>query len=249
VADSARYDGANAGELAARLGVPALHYRAVTESTQDDVHRLAAAGAPAGTIVLADEQTAGRGRGRRSWASRADSGIWLTLLERPSDAAAIEVLALRLGIGAARCLDRFAADRVRLKWPNDLYVGHGKVGGILVEARWRDARPEWVAIGVGLNVIAPADVTSASGLRRGVSRLEILSELVPVMRAAASARGPLSRVELNSFAERDLAVGRRCTAPGAGVVRGVAPTGELLIATDRSVQAYRAGSLVLMEDP
>jgi BirA family biotin operon repressor/biotin-[acetyl-CoA-carboxylase] ligase len=249
VGDGARYDGVDVRELAGRLGVPAVHYRALTSSTQDDVHGLAHAGASAGTIVLADAQTAGRGRGRRPWASPPGSGIWLTLLERPNDPAAIEVLALRLGIGAARCLDRFADDQVRLKWPNDLYVGEGKVAGILVEARWRDARPEWVAIGFGLNIVAPVDVARASGLRAGVSRLEVLEELVPVMRAAAWARGPLSPAELSAFAQRDLAIGRRCAAPAAGVVRGLAPSGELLIASGEAVQAFRGGSLVLMEDP
>jgi BirA family transcriptional regulator, biotin operon repressor / biotin---[acetyl-CoA-carboxylase] ligase len=249
VGDGPRYEGADVRDLAARLGVPAVHYRAVTPSTQDEVHRLANAGASAGTIVLADAQTAGRGRGRRPWTSHPGAGIWLTLLERPNDVAAIEVLALRLGIGAAHCLDRFADDVVRLKWPNDLFVGRGKVAGILVEARWRETRPEWVAIGFGLNVVAPVDIATASGLRAGVSRLEVLEELVPVMRAAAAARGPLSRAELSAFAERDLAIGRRCAAPGAGVVRGLAPTGELLIASGDAVQAFRGGSLVLMEDP
>ena len=246
--ETLRYDGEAVTDLAVLLGVPAVHFRAATASTQDDAHRLAEVGAPAGTLVLADEQSAGRGRGGHQWSSPAGRGIWMTLLERPSDALAIEVLALRLGIAAARCLDQFAGSMVRMKWPNDLYVGDGKVGGILVEARWRAAQPEWVAIGFGLNVAAPDGVAGAAALRPNVRRLEVLAALVPDMRHVSAVTGPLTRAELSEFAKRDLAVGRRCSAPGSGVVRGVAASGELLIDTGDVVRAYRGGSLVLTEE-
>src|SRR6185436_16510341 len=99
-------------------------------------------GAPAGTVVLADAQRGGRGRGGRRWASPPGVGVWLTLVERPADHAALEVLSLRLGLHAAAAVERFAArgggGPVRLKWPNDLYVGEGKLAGVLVEVRWRD---------------------------------------------------------------------------------------------------------------
>ena len=62
------------------------------------------------------------------------------MIERPRDAAALDVLSLRVGLALAPALDAFAGSAVRLKWPNDLYVGARKLGGILVEARWRDSR-------------------------------------------------------------------------------------------------------------
>lgn len=213
----------------------------------DVAHARARLGAPAGTLVLADRQTAGRGRGGRSWASHAGAGIWMTLLERPADPAALEVLSLRLGLRAANALDAFADAPVQLKWPNDLHVAGRKLAGILVEARWRDARPEWVAIGFGLNVVAPAGVPSGTGLRDGTRRLDVLEVLVPALREAAAARGPLGPEELAAWAARDLARGRRCSAPAHGVVRGITPAGELVVAAEQGDVALRGGSLVLEE--
>jgi BirA family biotin operon repressor/biotin-[acetyl-CoA-carboxylase] ligase len=243
-----RYDGADASELARRLGVPRVELFARVTSTMDVAHALGAAGAGAGTLVLADEQTAGRGRGGRPWHSAPGAGIWLTLLERPTDVAALEVLSVRVGLSAAAALDRFADGPVRLKWPNDLYVGAGKVAGVLIEARWRDDRPDWVAVGFGLNVAAPAQVPVASGLRQGTSRLPVLAALVRALRAAAAARGALDDAELRSYGERDLARGRVARRPGAGVVLGITAEAELVIAADGGARRFRSGSLELEGD-
>src|SRR5688572_8245425 len=118
----------------------------------DVANALAGEGAPAGTLILADAQLAGRGRSGRRWESNSGDGIWMTLIERLNDVSAIDVLSLRIGLRAARALDRFAGVRVGLKWPNDMYLPAGKLGGILVESRWRGPRPEWTAIGIGINV-------------------------------------------------------------------------------------------------
>ena len=199
-------------------------------------------------MVLANEQTAGRGRGGKNWASAAGAGIWLTLIERPADISGLEVLSLRAGLRAAEALDRFAPEPIRLKWPNDMYVDAGKLGGILVEARWREQSVEWVAIGVGVNVRPPADVDRAGSLEAGVGRLDVLAELVPALRRAAAAIGPLVAAELDEFNARDLARGRVCTEPAVGRVAGITRTGELLIALADSVAPFRSGSLVLEEE-
>ena len=145
-------------------------------STMDIAHRLASEGTPAGTLVLADQQTAGRGRGGKVWDSAPGQGIWMTLIERPRDERAIEVLSIRVGLAAAKALDRFAEEPIRLKWPNDLYTSGKKLAGILVEARWREGQPEWVAIGIGINVITPEGVETGIGLEPGTSRLEVLED-------------------------------------------------------------------------
>lgn len=246
--DDCRYDGWDAPALARELGLPRVVLRASTPSTLDTAHALAAAGAPAGTLVLADEQTAGRGRGGRRWSSRAGAGIWLTLIERPVDAAALDVLSLRLGLHAARALDPFTADPVRLKWPNDLFAGEGKLAGILVEARWQATTPEWVAIGFGLNVLPPDDVATAASLEPGASRPLVLARLVPALRAAARAAGPLTPDELGEYAARDAAAGRACHAPALGTVRGITAAGELVVATADGAHHFRSGSLAFAED-
>jgi len=92
--------------------------------------------------VIANEQTAGRGRGGKSWQSSPGAGLWLTLIERPADTSGLGVLSLRVGLAAAEALDRFAPEPIRLKWPNDLYIDRSKLAGILVEARWREQSVE-----------------------------------------------------------------------------------------------------------
>jgi len=222
-------------------------------STLDVAHRLAAAGAEPGTLIVADAQTAGRGRMGRSWRSERGAGIWLTLVERPRDPSGLEVLSLRVGLALAPALDQFAADRVCLKWPNDLYLGGRKLGGILIEARWREQSLEWLAIGVGINLRPPADEPNAVGLPEGgaASRDVVLEEIVPRIRAAAARGGPLDRDELAAFAARDIAMGRRCVEPVLGIVRGISASGALQVEVALSsgngttLTEVRAGSLVL----
>jgi BirA family biotin operon repressor/biotin-[acetyl-CoA-carboxylase] ligase len=245
----ALYDGASATDIARRLDIPDVAVYARLASTMDAAHMMAAEGAPAGTIVLADHQTAGRGRGGRAWQSQAGAGIWLTLIERPEDARAIEVLALRIGLHAARVLDGDAGGAVGLKWPNDLYLGRGKLAGVLIEARWQDGSPMWVAIGIGINVCVPDGLdTDAASLRPGTRRLDVLSRLVPELRAAAVMGGILTSQEVAQFAERDIARGRACTAPGVGHVEGIAANGEIMISHQGVARGYRSGSLVLADE-
>ncbi len=245
LADS--YDGESAASIAGRFGLPGVHLYASVGSTMDAAHALGEAGAPAGTVVLADAQTAGRGRQGRSWRSAPARGIWLTVLERPTDASGLEVLSLRAGLAAAGALDRFTAAPVQVKWPNDLFVAGGKVAGVLVEARWRGLRPDWVAIGLGVNVRPPRDVPGAGGLREGTSRIDVLTCLVPALRVAATRRGALDMRELSEYAARDYARGRRCLTPVRGIVAGITAVGELAVRTPHGVEHYRAGSLVLEE--
>lgn len=244
----ARYEGRTGAELAGLLGLPEVTVYEALASTMDAAHERAAHGAPAGTLVLANAQRAGRGRAGRRWSSEPGAGVWLTLIERPQDAAALDVLSLRVGLRAARALDRFAPATVGLKWPNDLYLLGGKLGGILVESRWRNGRPDWVAIGIGVNVHPPANVPSAASLGTGTSRLAVLGELVPAVRAAAQARGVLTPRELSQYAQRDVAAGRVCRGPRAGRVAGIADDGSLLVVTAGGVVRCREGSLLLDEE-
>jgi BirA family biotin operon repressor/biotin-[acetyl-CoA-carboxylase] ligase len=241
-----RYDGATHDALRQLLGVPRVELLDTTPSTMDVAHRLAAEGASAGTLILADEQTAGRGRGGKAWQSEPGAGLWLTLIERPRDASGLGVLSLRVGLAAAEALDRFASEPIRLKWPNDLYADEGKLAGILVEARWREQAVEWVAIGMGVNLTQPQGV-GGSGLESGASRLDVLGELIPAVRHAAAKTGLLGDDEIEAFNARDLARGKACVEPALGRVVGITPTGELLIALADSVAPFRSGSLILRD--
>ena len=241
------YDGKSGDELARQLELPRVVVYEEVGSTLDVAHALAADGAPAGTLVLADAQTAGRGRSGRAWTSERGAGVWLTLIERPQDTAALDVLSLRVGLALAPALEAYCEERVLLKWPNDLYLGRLKLGGILVEARWRDQSPEWVAIGVGINVRAPKDEARATGLRPGAARGDILAAVVPAIRRAAQQTGLLDETEVAAFAARDLARGQPCREPANGVVRGIDMRGSLLVDVGSETVAVRTGSLILTE--
>ena len=228
------------------LGVPRVEAFATVTSTLDVAHRIAPT-VPTGTVVLADEQSAGRGTQGRRWLSGAGDGIWLALLERTADARALDVLSLRCGLYAAEALDDLAAQPIGVKWPNDLYVGGRKLAGILIETRWRGASAEWVAIGFGLNVRGPA-LDTATGLADGCTRVDALVRLIPALRLAARASGHLSADELSRWAARDVARGRLVSAPSPGEVEGVAPSGELLIrSADGSPARHRTGTLTFAE--
>jgi BirA family transcriptional regulator, biotin operon repressor / biotin---[acetyl-CoA-carboxylase] ligase len=241
-----RYDGHTAAELARLLGVPRVEVFASVTSTLDVAHRIASS-VPAGTLLLADEQTAGRGTQGRRWLSGAGAGIWLALIERPDDARALDVLSIRCGLEAAEALDELAGAPIGVKWPNDLYVGGRKLAGVLIETRWRGAAPEWVAIGFGLNVRTPP-LETATGLADDCTRLDALAHLVPALRRAASASGHLTDAELVRWRARDVARGRLVSAPSSGTVDGVAPSGELLVrSADGHVASHRTGTLTFAE--
>jgi len=242
------YDGEGAAALARRLAVPDVALFDTIGSTQDVAHALAARGAPSHTLVLADAQTAGRGRFGRSWRSEAGKGIWLTMIERPTDRLAVDVLSIRVGLAAATALDGCADLPIRLKWPNDLYRGAGKVGGILLEARWRAGCLDWAAIGFGLNLVQPDAVPGGTDLGSRISRLELLERIVSAIRGAALATGHLDASEQRAFAARDWAVGRRARTPVAGVIAGIDASGALLVDTANGRLAVRSGSLTVEED-
>jgi BirA family transcriptional regulator, biotin operon repressor / biotin---[acetyl-CoA-carboxylase] ligase len=245
-ASRARFDGMSAEALAERLALPRVELFDEVGSTLDSAHRIAP-DAPSGTLVLADRQTAGRGRHGRRWASAAGAGVWLTLIERPTDARALDVLSLRCGLHAADALDPLVDEPIGLKWPNDLFVGGRKLAGILIETRWRGTAPDWIAIGFGLNVVAP-ELETGVGLRRGVSRLEALEHLVPALRAATAASRHLGEDELARWRARDIALGRRLDTPAVGVAAGISSSGELLIeGADGIVTRHRTGSLTFAD--
>jgi BirA family biotin operon repressor/biotin-[acetyl-CoA-carboxylase] ligase len=242
------WDGHTAGSLAHRCAVPHLELLGETDSTQDIAHELAESGAPMGTVVVADGQRAGRGRHGRSWSSKPGQGVWCTIVERPLDAKALDVLSIRVGLRVAESLDEFAPARVGVKWPNDLMIRDEKLGGILTEARWSGATLGWVAIGVGVNVMMPEDVKNAVGLRDGVQRADVFAAIVRAVRSAAAASEHLSNDEVSRLRTRDVLTGRRIAAPAAGTVRGIHPSGALLVETATSVEQHRTGTIRFVED-
>lgn len=144
------------GDLAGRFDVEALDE---CDSTSSELMRRAESGAPAGMVVVADRQSAGRGRRGRSWLSSPESSLTFSLLWRFSGtAASLSGLSLAVGVGLARAMESLGAQGICLKWPNDVLLRSGdyfaKLAGILIELS-SDRRGTQAIIGIGLNLAPP----------------------------------------------------------------------------------------------
>lgn len=132
-------------------------------STNRELMRLAQTGEEHGTVVVAESQTAGRGRQSRSWFSPPGMNLYISILVRPinlnlSVADWLGWIPLTTAIAATESIRRIAGVRVSLKWPNDLFVHDRKVGGILCESGSDQPKQPFVVIGLGLNVNAPLSI-------------------------------------------------------------------------------------------
>jgi len=228
---------------------PVVLQLSTVASTMDALHELAQGGAAAGSVVVADEQAAGRGSRGRHWSS-PPGGLWLSLLARPATTG-LEVLSLRAGLAVAERLGALGI-HLALKWPNDLMLGERKAGGILCEARWQGPSLAWVAIGVGLNVANPPAAgmaTTATHLADAVPALTpaaLVGPVVQALRGIDAAAGPLTGDERVRFGRRDWLRGRLLQAPLPGTADGLAADGSLLVRrADGTTAAVRAGTVVL----
>ncbi len=221
------------------IGRPRVHHREVG-STNAVARELAAAGAPHGTLVTADHQSAGRGRAERSWEAPAGSSVLMSLVVRPSE----PLLPLRAAV--ALCDVLAALPGVAIKWPNDVLVGGRKAAGILVEGRPQDG---WAVLGMGVNVTAvppalgdTATCLAEQGDRRGVAG--VLSALLAALEPRMAQPAPEL---LAAWRERDALAGRQISwePGGSGTAAGVDDAGALLVDTAAGRVALDAGEVHL----
>ena len=244
-------DGVAAADLARRWGVPQCGVFRQLGSTLDAVHDLGGQGAAAGTTVIAEEQTAGRGRDGRSWHSPV-GGVWLGMLLRPARVE-LGVMSVRVGLAVADAVDALLGrPETRLKWPNDVLLAERKLAGILCEGRWQGEALQWLAVGVGANVCNPipgAVARRAVALAEwlpAVRRIDLLDRLVPALaRLAEAAAAALSERECAAFAARDWLLGRQLRTPAPGRARGLRPDGALLVDLGAATIAVREGHVEL----
>ena len=130
-----------------------LYYYPVTGSTNDDAFKLGIAGAPEGTVVVADAQTKGRGRLQRAWHSPSGSNIYTTIILRPKmDAARTPQISILAGVAVAEVLESYCPGRIKVKWPNDILIDGKKVCGILSQAKAEVNKVDFIILGIGINV-------------------------------------------------------------------------------------------------
>jgi len=207
------------------------HHRRSLGSTNDLARELAAAGAPQGTVVTAEEQVAGRGRQGRSWTAPAGKALLYSAIVRPLQQRHL-VLPLAASLAVAEAAEEVADVSCAIKWPNDVWIEGRKCAGVLIEARPQDG---WAVIGVGLNVsIEPNEFPeelreTATSLGNGATVDDALQALNDSLTRWVRAE---PQAVLTAFRERDALRGQEVSwADGSGVADGVDERGNLIVET------------------
>jgi BirA family biotin operon repressor/biotin-[acetyl-CoA-carboxylase] ligase len=212
-------------------------------STNDVAKQLAEEGALEGTLVVTEEQTAGRGRQKRRWIAPAGSSLLVSFLLRPSlMPEQLPLLLMASALAVASAIEESTGLKVLFKWPNDILVGGKKAGGILIETGLRGQEVDYAVIGVGLNVnfdVAsipeiPSTATSISTeLGEEVSRLKILHSLLTSVEREYSLVGE-GRSPHERWADRLARLGQQVVVDTPwgeerGRLDGVDPHGSLVL--------------------
>jgi len=221
------------------IGRPRLHLR-VTASTNERARALASAGAPHGTLVTADAQTAGRGRQGRTWTAPAGRALLLSLVVRELD----PLISLRAGLAVAD----LAGAPACVKWPNDVLLDGRKVAGILVEARPQEG---WAVVGIGVNAAfdvseLPPELHESAGTL-GRRPEELSSALAELLEHLEQRLAQPAGAVLHTLAGRDALLDRPVRwAGGEGVGAGIDERGCLRVRrSDGSETALDAGEVHL----
>ncbi|WP_345534073.1 biotin--[acetyl-CoA-carboxylase] ligase [Viridibacterium curvum] len=171
--------------LGASAGRFDVDHVAVCDSTNTRLLERAQRGSGSGTVLVADAQTAGRGRRGRTWVSAPGSSLSFSLLWRFPAAQRLEGLSLAVGLAIVRGLGKLGATGLALKWPNDIWLNGRKLGGVLVEVA-QGARGEWATvIGIGLNLRAQPEWVEQ--IAQPFAALDELSQQAPDREAVLAA--------------------------------------------------------------
>lgn len=233
-----------AGLLRPQLPGPVLHFVSLP-STNDLAKELARQGYPEGSVVIAETQTAGRGRLGRVWESPPGTGIYLSVILRPGlPPGELPKLTLTAAVAVVEAIQDATGLRMGIKWPNDILWNGKKLGGILTEMETESDQISHVILGVGLNINTPAFpaplaglATSLSSTGRRYSRLEIVRAFL--RRLDENYRTFLRRefpVILEAWRRAAVTLGRPVTVKQgseeiSGLALDVAPDGALLVKT------------------
>jgi BirA family biotin operon repressor/biotin-[acetyl-CoA-carboxylase] ligase len=223
---------------------------AEADSTNAEALRLAAAGEPSGTVVVADAQNAGRGRLGRSWWAEPGGSLLASWLIRPELAAdRWPALTLVAGLAAARALIASAGIEVRLKWPNDLLIQGRKLGGLLAEADGRGA----LVVGLGVNVRQTEFPDEIAGIATSVvaagGRLVERSWVLAATLSSFGARMHDPEAALDEYRGlcdtlgREVRVERVGAEPVEGIAHDVAPNGALIVEAESGRVSVSVGDV------
>jgi len=251
-----------ASPLSATIFAHQIHHYFRIPSTNSEAMHSAASGAPEGTVFLAEEQTAGRGRGGHSWTSPASTGIYCSVILRPTLAPADAIiLSMMAGLATAFAVEQVTGIKADLRWPNDLLIGEKKFCGILTEMNAEVTRVRYAVVGIGVNVNQPdfpPDLQSiATSLRiatgSACSRVQLTAALLQSLdreyaaltsRDIGEARSDIFRrfEKLSSYA-RGKRVHVEEDGGYEGVTAGLDDRGFLLVQTDAGVRTVLSGGV------
>ena len=245
------------GDLARRFDVDVL---AECDSTNTRLMALAEAGAPSGSVLVAERQTAGRGRRGRSWLSAPGASLTFSLLWRFPHGTSLDGLSLAVGVALTRGLESFGISGVALKWPNDVLLKGRKLAGILIELA-PGPRPEAAVIGIGLNLRLPPDMpnelsgTVAALLDSGIKLPSPNVLLAHLLRALHEQLADFTRhgfagartawLEHHAYADQPVCLLADFAAPLEGICRGVDDDGALLLETIDGLCRIISGDVTL----
>jgi BirA family transcriptional regulator, biotin operon repressor / biotin---[acetyl-CoA-carboxylase] ligase len=250
----------------APLGSPLVFFE-ITGSTNDTARSLVASGDCEGAVVIAGEQTAGRGRRGHTWHSPAGSGLYVSVVLTPAKAKvnptrATSILTVAAGVALAEGIEAGSGLSVDLKWPNDLYVARRKVGGILSEGCEDPGSAMHVVVGYGINVSAssyPPELRDrATSLELELGRpfdadaryALIVETLAGLRRRYDDLLGGRFDAILDAWRSRAPAsVGASVTWSGpsgslAGVTAGIDDEGALLVRIEGRVEHIVSGEVI-----
>ena len=245
------------GGAAARFHLEVLQQAA---SSNTELLRRAIQGAPSGSVLAVELQTAGRGRIGRTWHSGLGNALTFSLLWRfDCGLNALSGLSLVVGLAVLRALHRFNAKELGLKWPNDILALHGKLGGVLIEAQGDMYGPSSVVIGIGLNcslplMIAQAITQPAAAIdqvcaippTRNQLLATVLQELALVLDEFARSGFATLRAEWERYhAQQNLPVHLQMPDGStiSGIARGVSDNGELRLETAQGIRQFNSGEV------
>lgn len=235
-----------------------LVYLTSTASTQDVARGEAEADAPAGTVVVAEEQTAGRGRFGRAWVSPSGKNLYLTLIVRPP-LERLRSLSVVAPLAVCLAIEETTGLEPRIKWPNDILINGRKLAGILIESELSGRSVKYALVGPGVNVNFDIEESSeiadiATSLKRELghetSREELLASILNQFEALYQRAAGGGEV-LREWRSRLETLGRRIKVTfGGQVEEGVAEDVDtdgnlILLRADGSRVAIEAGEVTL----
>ena len=224
------------------LGRSVFCYESV-DSTNEEAKRRALAGAPNGSLFVAEQQTGGKGRLGRSWASPTGTGLWFSVLLRPGILPLrVSVTTLLAGLAVNRAVRSLSGCAAKIKWPNDIVIGGKKVCGILTEMAAEIDRIEFVVVGIGVNVnntAFPENIREkATSVRmesgKSLRRIALLQEILIRFETLLKQNAESDPAFWEEYKKSCVSIGRRVTFTRRGVpVKGtavdVSPQGELIV--------------------